>query len=488
MAVEASSVVVASRRNVRSGGPASLEALEARRLLSATLSSVLTLDSVGFEAGSSVAVDASGNTYVYGTFDRPLDFNPLGTANVRNASNDTIDVFVAKYAPDNTLLWAKRIGGAGTETAGKMVMDGSGNLYITGQFQDMVDFAPGPNAVDNLTSRGGGDAFIEKLNNNGQMVWARRFGGAGDDWARAAAVDPSGRVYIAGYFSGTVNFTAGGTAQSITSQGMDDIFVAKIGTGGQFAWVRAIGGNNSDRARDIAVDSSGNSYVTGYFSTAVQPIGGSVLTSAGGPDALVWSLDTNGNSRWADDMGGAGIDRGRGIVMGPTGSVYATGLFNGTANFNPAGTFNLTSHGSADLYVEKLSATTGQMIWADDMGGSGDDKSRGIAADNAGNVYTTGYFSGTADFDPGAATFNLTAGGTTGIYISKLDASGNFVSAQAMSGNGLNIGNGLAVDNAGGLYATGFFSGTIDFDPTAGVLSRTSDQNQDVFVVKLLGA
>ncbi|MEX2323550.1 MAG: SBBP repeat-containing protein [Acidimicrobiia bacterium] len=135
--------------------------------------------------------------------------------------------------------------------------------------------------------------------------------------------------------------------------------------------------------------------------------------------------------------------------------------------------------------VHRGSGGGGDLVWADQLGGGSDDYGRGVAVDGSGNVYTTGYFFGTADFDPGAGTLNLTSAGSGDVFVSKLDSAGNLVWARQLGGGLDDIGQGVAVDGSGNVYTTGHFSGTADFDPGAGTLNLTSAGASDVFVVKL---
>ena len=183
-------------------------------------------------------------------------------------------------------------------------------------------------------------------------------------------------------------------------------------------------------------------------------------------------------------MGGTDWNEGNSIAVDGIGNVYTTGRFKGTADFNPgAGTFWLTSAGGYDIFISKLDAS-GNFLWAKRMGGTNDDSGWSIIVDGSGNVYTTGYFTGMADFDPGAGTFWLTSAGYE-IFISKLDASGNFIWAKKTDGTISDIGMYIAVDGSGNVYTTGSFDGTADFDPGAGTFNLTSAGNSDIFVLKL---
>jgi len=189
-----------------------------------------------------------------------------------------------------------------------------------------------------------------------------------------------------------------------------------------------------------------------------------------------------GQSKW----GGTSHDGGNSIALDAFGNVYTTGHFEGTADIDPgAGVFNLTSAGLYDIFISKLDAS-GNFAWAKAMGGAGYEYGLSIALDADGNVYTTGgFFSATVDFDPGGGVLNLTSAGGYDIFISKLDASGNFAWAKAMGGTTRDQAGSIALDDSGNVYTTGYFHDTPDFDPGAGVFNLTSAGNSDIFVHKM---
>jgi hypothetical protein len=139
--------------------------------------------------------------------------------------------------------------------------------------------------------------------------------------------------------------------------------------------------------------------------------------------------------------------------------------------------------------VGTVTAAGGDFVWAKRMGGTNRDIGYSITTDASGGVYTTGVFEGTVDFDPGEGTFNLTSVGSTDIFVSKLDSNGNFIWAKRLGGTGLDAGNDIALDTSGNIYTTGFFHGTADFDPGAGIFNLTSVVDyypySDIFVSKL---
>ena len=172
-------------------------------------------------------------------------------------------------------------------------------------------------------------------------------------------------------------------------------------------------------------------------------------------------MDSAGNFVWARQLGGTG----NGIAVDASGNVLTTGSFGGTADFDPgAGTNNLTSAGSFDIFISKLdSAGNLSLAFAVGAAAGGTDKGQAIATDAAGNVYTTGYFQGTIDFDPGPGVSLMTSAGGTDIFVVKLDSAGNFVWARQFGGTSDDQGNGIAVDASGNVLTTGYFKGTADF-------------------------
>jgi len=391
-------------------------------------------------------------------------------------------------AADGDFVWAKRMGGTNGDYGYEIAVDGAGNVYITGSFRGTADFDPGAGTF-NLTAAGSGDIFVSKLDVNGDFVWAKAMGGTDYDFGYGVAADGAGNVYTTGSFQETVDFDPGAGTFNLTAAGSSGIFVSKLDVNGDFVWAKAMGGTSYDHGgRGIAVDGAGNVYTTGCFwgTADFDPGAGTFnLTAAGIGDIFVSKLDAGGDFVWAKAMGGTNGDYGYEIAVDGAGNVYTTGYFQDTADFDPgAGTFNLTPGGSANIFVSKLDAG-GDFVWAKTMGGAGNSLGYGIAVDGAGNVYTTGAFEDTADFDPGAGTFNLTPAGSSGIFVSKLDVNGDFVWAKAMGGTDYDAGKSVAVDGAGNVYTTGYFQDTADFDPGAGAFNLTSAGDPEIFVSKL---
>ncbi len=255
-----------------------------------------------------------------------------------------------------------------------------------------------------------------------------------------------------------------------------------------FEWAKTMGGTADDGGSSIALDPSGNIYVTGKFQGTVDfdPGPGTFnLTSAGGYDIFISKSDPSGNLMWSKSMGSfSQFEEGNSITIDISGNVYTTGRFGGTTDFDPGpGIFNLIPASSMAIFISKLDMN-GNFVWARGLGGIQGSDAYTIAVDATGNVFTTGDFWGTADFDPGAGTFNLTSAGELDIFISKLDASGNFAMAISMGGPSIDFGSSIAFDVSGNVYATGIFQDTADFWPGGGVINLISAGDYEVFIAK----
>ncbi len=319
-------------------------------------------------------------------------------------------------------------------------------------------------------------------------VWAKRIGGTDIETGRSIAVDAAGNSYTTGQFRGTVDFDPGPGTALVTTLGVEDIFITKLDNAGNYVWNRRIGSATSEYSYSIALDPSGNIYITGQFAGSVDfdpGAGVATLTSLGSWDAYVLKLDVSGNFVWARRFGSTLADIGRTVTADAAGNVYTTGTYTGTVDFDPgAGTSNLVAVGGLDVFISKLDAA-GNFVWAQSVGGTGAEEGRGLIVDGTGNVFLCGYFAATADFDPGAGTFNLTSAGSNDIYLVKLNSAGTFVWAVSMGGTLSDAAVSIALDAVGNIQMGGSFNGTADFDPGVGVNNLTSAGAADMFVLKL---
>ncbi len=467
--------------------------------------------STGLDFGTSTALDSNGNIYFTGVFSGTVDFDPGdGVFNLTSNGDGDGDVYVVKLDSSGDFVWAKSVGGTSTDKSFSIAVDSSNYAYVVGGFLGTADFDPG-SGTTNLTAvnstAGARDVFILKLDSSGDFVWAKSVGGPGDnvrsffgdDWAQDITIDSSNNLYITGAFGNTVDFDPGaGTANLSTGGGTgQDAFILKLDSSGNYVWAKKMGGGGwGDSGYSIALDINGNIYTTGNFGgnslVAVDfnpGVGTFNLTPVGTLDIFVQKLDSSGDFVWAKSMGGTGVlNYGRYIAVDSNGNVYTAGsLGSGSAtDFDPgAGTFNLTSNGTIDIFVQKLDSS-GDFVWAKSFGNTQDDWAQEIGIDSSNNIYIAGSFINTIDFDSGAGTTILDGGVLGSGYILKLDASGDLVYVKQFTGSGGSRVNAMYVDSSGtNVYVTGYLTATVDFDPGAGTANLTSNGDLDSFVVRL---
>ena len=436
--------------------------------------------------GNAVAVDPSGNVYTTGYFTGTVDFDPgVGVTNLTSAGGQ--DAFVTKVDSAGDLVWAKIFGGTLDDNGVTLTLDSSLNFYVGGGFRGTVDFDPGVGSL-NVTAVGNQDGFVSKFDSTGNLLWTKSYGGSLDDRVRSVSVDASGNVLSAGYFQTTADFDPGAGSTSLTSFGGSDAIVWKLDATGNFVWVRQLGGSSIDMGAALKLSSAGDVFVSGSFigSGDFDPgVGTASMTTVGIQDAFLTKLDSSGNFVWTRQFGGSGSNQAIGMSVDASNNTYTIGTFQGSADFDPGvGTEVLTTAGGSDVFLVKMDSSGG-LIWARQLGGSASDIGNSVALDSSNNVYVTGGFSGTADFDPGVGTVNLTSAGLGDVFVSKLNSSGNFVWAQQFGGTSSDAGASVAVDTANISYVTGSFQGTADFDPAVDVANVTSAGFADVFVMKL---
>lgn len=414
-------------------------------------------------------------------------------------------IFVASFIGlGQSLEWVNSMGGIGYERSCDITMDNSGNIYTIGNFEGTVDFDPGIDTLE-LTASGIRDLFIQKLSADGNLIWAKQVGSVNNEYVHgnSIVVDSLENIYIAGDFSGDVDFDPDTSVSLVNNNGAPflgsttDVFILKLDAAGDFVWVKSVGGDSHDYGTSIVRDASGNIFVAGTFDDKVDfdpGVGTFFLTPlnglpASGEDAIfVLHLDSLGNFISAKSIGSSsGWEVLSSLAIDESDNLYLTGNFSFTFDFGPnSGISNLISKGASDIFVLKINSR-GEYLWAKSMGGLKDDYGTGIAVDSSGNVYTTGHFLETVDFDPGLDSLMITSLGERDIFIQKLDTAGNLVWIKRMGGISFAQANAIALDKEGNIHSTGFYRETVDFDPNAGVFNLTTD-GAGMYIQKLNSA
>ncbi|MPM05072.1 hypothetical protein SDC9_51356 [bioreactor metagenome] len=382
--------------------------------------------------------------------------------------------------------WAKSFGNITSDYGYSTTTDASGNVYVTGLFKGTVDFNP-PSGFDTLASVGPGDVFVLKMDSSGNFLWAKSFGGITGESGRAIKLDAFGNIFITGNFSGTVDFDPGAATYNLTAVGQADVFVLKLDSSGNFIWARSFGSTNSDYGQSIITDANGDVYTIGKFTGSMDSDPGpgvTTLSLVGYFDFFIQKMDSSGNFLWARSFGSINYDDGTSISIDGSGNIYATGFFDDSTDFDPGpGVEILAPVSSNAVFILKMDSD-GNYLWAKSIGAM-ITEGYAICVDAFENVYTTGYFEGTGDFDPGAGVATLSSAVSHDVFIQKLDSAGNLLWAKSFGGTSDDDGYSISTDSFGNVYTAGFFQGTADFDPGAGIVTLASAGDKDVFVQKM---
>jgi hypothetical protein len=445
------------------------------------------------DAGLGIAVDSSGNAYVTGYTDS-TDFptvNSLQAYNLGNDHDDAYDAFVTKFnAAGSALVYSTYLGGSGADYAQGIAVDSSGNAYVTGTTlsSDFPTVNPLQATCDSPPTFGGGcnnasDAFVAKLNASGSaLVYSTYLGGTGYDWGQGIAVDYFGSAYVTGYTQSSDFPTT--TSFQPTSDCSDcfNAFVSKLNPAGNgFAYSTYLGGStNGDNveAFGIAVDSSGEAYVTGWTTAADFPTVNPIQATNYAQNVFVSKLNAAGSALvYSTYLGGHSSDYGEAIAVDSSGSAYVTGTTD-SADFPTVNPIQATCTGCTfygDAFVTKFNAAGSALVYSTYLGGRSYDLGWGIAVDSSGDAYVTGQTYST-DFPTAnpiqSNCASCAASGTSDAFVAMLNAAGSaLIYSTYLGGSGQDVGLAIAATPSGDAYVTGQTAST-DF-PTANALQTT---------------
>jgi hypothetical protein len=446
-------------------------------------------------------------------------------------------------SPVPEFLWARKAGGTNSEGAQVLAIDNSGNVLVTGSFSSF-SFAVGDFTLTN-TSAPNSDVFLAKYDPAGNVIWARRAGGSGNDDGLAIAVDDSDNIYLSGDFDST-NFTIG--SLSLSNSGGYDAFIVKLDSSGNPLWGKQGGGSLAEFGYTLAVDRVGqNVYLAGTFASSNASFDGHTLTNlstvSNAGDIFIAKYDSAGNVLWTRRAGGNDYDIPFGAAADGSGNLVVAGYYFSTnLSFDNLVLTNASSgvrHG--DAFIAKYDPS-GNVLWAKRAGGNDEDRVEDLTADSSGNAYVVGYFSSsnatfgsiiltnttpgyarvfTAKYDgagtvlwarqldatnggtthrialdsfgdiylagtfSGIATFGtnrLTSAGPLNIYIAKCDPNGLSVWGKRAGGSSIDYGSGVGVDNSGNLYVAGNFSSV---DASWDNISLPNSGRNDMFIARI---
>jgi hypothetical protein len=442
-------------------------------------------DDEGDSRGKAIVVDSAGSSFVAGEFMSTnfLIDNQFGTWELFRSG-----CFVIKMSPDgSSLLYSTFVGGSGMEFVSSIAIDSLGNAYVCGSTTS-TDF-PLVNEYDDYNN-GALDCFVFKLNPSGNELLFSTYaggheGGLHDDYAYSIALDSSGNAYVTGE-TNSIDFPTVNAYDSTFNSGDNDCFVFKLSTNGStLLYSTYIGGNDREAANSIAVDSSGNAYVTGRTYSFDFPMANALDDVTDGDDCFVLKLDTTGNLLCSTFIGGTGAESGESIAVSATGDVFVTGWT--TSDFPLVNAYDDMHNGEWDCFVFKLNSDCDSIQYSTYVGGSGQDYPHSIAVDLLDNVYVTGYTT-SVDFPTVNATDSSYNGGSStpggDCFVARLNPTGDSLLYSTFIGGSYDdIGIGIAVDSSGFVYVTGE-TGSADF-PTENAYIDAMNGWVSCFVFKL---
>ena len=375
--------------------------------------------------GTSITTDGNGNLYITGTTNGVLGVSSSGG----------YDAFIAKYDNDGGQVWLKQFGTSDSDGVYSIVIDGNGNLYVTGT----------TNGVLGESNSGDYDAFIAKYDNDGGQVWLKQFGTSDTDRGHSIAIDGNGNLYVTGATNGVLGES---------NSGGYDAFIAKYDNDGGQVWLKQFGTSDYDEGNSITTDVSGNLYVVGAFPGELNN---------GYYDVFITKYDSNGGQVWLKQFGTSGSDAGVSIAIDVSGNLYVTGATTGEF---PGAT---NSNDSYDVFIAKYD-NDGKQVWVDQFGTPDYDRGDSITIDGSGNLYVTG------------VTKSILSGeinnGHLDVFVAKYGSDGSKIWVDQFGTLDYDEGNSITTDVSGNLYVVGKTAGTLPDGSNSG--------SYDAFIVKYI--
>jgi hypothetical protein len=413
-------------------------------------------------AGRLTAIDPNGEVLVVSSVYGTVDFGA-------GAHTSTGGIVLAKYSANGQEVrwsrqWTRQSTAEFMPTG--LVVNADGSAVVSGYFYGIVDFGGGVT----MTGAGGYDMFLIKFSSAGNYQWSQRIGGTGSETPASLAKDGSGNLYLTGWIQGSVNL--GGAALS-SNGGSRDIFLAKYNSSGALVWQRNYGGTSTDQGVAVAVDTSGNPTISGFFQGSIN-FGDGTRTSVGLDDIFVASFFNDGVLVRSWREGGTGRDQGRAVGIDGGGNLVLAASFDGTATI--AGQ-SLTSAGASDIALARYNSS-GVSQWARRYGGSYTDLVNGLAVNAAGDIAITGTFISWISL----SVDHFGGDGSVDVFIAKYTSSGAHRWSMTAGESWDDYGNGVAMDaSSGEVVVTGSFYSGIDLG--GGLLSTTTGST-DAFLAR----
>lgn len=436
---------------------------------------------LGSDRAVAIAWNPQGEVILAGQF---LDTTRLGQFTL--PGYDNFDIFLAACSPQSGFRWARQFGSAaGNDYITKIALDSKGNILMTGGLFDGARFGNGPVRANGQANGGEGDFFIAKLGPAGRLQWLDHAGGdmipnkqTGNNLGMAIATDRQDNVIATGMYLGTPKW---GSYTLPAGGPNEDLYLVKYDAAGKLSWVKTVTCDYQIVPRSVDTDVRGNIYLTGMFGHhnlgGTACFDGDTLHSYGGRDIFIAKFTPKGKLLWVRQAGSSNRnsqDSGNDLAVDASGNAVLTGFFEGTARFD---TDSVHSHGKRDIFTAKYDPD-GRLLWVKSLGGSRNDQGSALCLDPSGNIYCTGLFSGTVQFDS-----LRTSVGEDDIYVLKYDPAGRLLWVRQTGGDAAQWNPDgacdIAINESGQLVFSGFFSGVMHI----GRQTLVSAGREDIFVL-----
>jgi len=364
----------------------------------------------------------------------------------------------SSYGQEN-IEWITHFGSPsiyyGVELGRKIESDSEGNIYVAGEFADIIRFGD-----IEWISNGNKDIFLVKLDSNGIVQWFKNFGGIEADWCGDICVNDNMDIYLSGTFResiiiGDSIFTSPGGFPGY------DFFITKINKEGDIIWAKASTGNGSNSVSSITEDKEGNIYLAGYYNHTISFCNEELLGPIGRSDLFVFKLDENGDFVWSKTTTSNANNFGNAIVSDHRGYLYLAGFMWDSVYFD---NILLVSTGVAQSFLLRMDATTGNFLWAKGGGGNGWHEANSVIVDNSGDILINGWYRGDLVFEENIVTNGGNDNGPDDIYIAKFDSLGKNIWIKTARSNLYSDSYDIVTNEQNDIFLTGKFRGVLEID------------------------
>lgn len=420
-----------------------------------------TVGGILSDGSTDTALDSEGGRLVSGWFS---DNVQVGSTLLE--SNGAEDILIAKYSPEGDVLWAQSAGGNSKDVAHAITIDNMDNVIATGTFFDTTYFSNSGRFI----SAGFSDVFLTKLNGEGEFLWSQHIGGPQGDYSNSVAADSSNNIIYAGFFSQETEIAD----TMIYGSDNRNILIAKFAENGALKWAKHFPATDEIHVYEVKTDKNDNIYLAGAYQRQISFIDTTLQNNAL-MDAFVVKLDSFGELKWVNAFGANEHDMCFAMTLDSNNGIIITGGFSGSVSF---GETILYTPYRLNIFTAKMDES-GSFEWAKQgFHLIGQSLALDISTDRNNNVYLTGFFTDSLQFE----NYIFDSMGETDAFIAKYNHAGQLAWAKQIGGKGPDMGTGIRKNSRDKILLNGYFSDAVNFDSHV----LTSNGNRDIFIASLI--